>query len=300
MKGSHAALDRASWDDYRYVLAVARHGTLAESARALDVSDATVSRHVERVERMLGVALFDRERGRMTARADARRFIESLMACADLLTQARDTLPAVAHEVSGTVRVTTAASVVSRVLAPRLGELHDAHDGLEIELLVDTAPLGITYRRETDIAVRALRPTTEQGALARRIGTMRWAVYAHRDLVARGGRIGWIAYARRSAALPQARWIEEARALDDAGVWVRVDNPETHLSCVLHGLGKSVLPEPFGERSEELVRLGPASDSVERELWMLVHPSAREVRRLRVVADWVEAVLGEWIEGPPQ
>src|SRR4051794_31857665 len=48
------------WEDVRYFVALARHGTLSAAARGLRVNHATVARRVASLETLLGRALFDR------------------------------------------------------------------------------------------------------------------------------------------------------------------------------------------------------------------------------------------------
>ena len=48
------------WDDLRYVLAVARTGSLAGAARSLGVNHTTVLRRVDAFEKTLGLRLFER------------------------------------------------------------------------------------------------------------------------------------------------------------------------------------------------------------------------------------------------
>ena len=46
---------RFDWDDLRYVLAVARHGSAGGAARALDVAHATVLRRIQAIEQDFGM-----------------------------------------------------------------------------------------------------------------------------------------------------------------------------------------------------------------------------------------------------
>src|ERR1700736_4139168 len=48
------------WEDVRYFAALARHGTLSATARALRVNHATVARRIASLETLLGRTLFDR------------------------------------------------------------------------------------------------------------------------------------------------------------------------------------------------------------------------------------------------
>src|SRR5260370_7076234 len=51
---------RLDWEDVRYFVALARHGTLSATARALRVNHATVARRIASLEALIGRTLFDR------------------------------------------------------------------------------------------------------------------------------------------------------------------------------------------------------------------------------------------------
>jgi DNA-binding transcriptional LysR family regulator len=99
-KKRSASLD---WEDVRFFTALARHGTLAATARALKVTHAAVSRRLASLEATLGHSLFKRNpRGFALNAAGASALAEAaqmeMAACA--LTEKRDT----AGMVSGLVR----------------------------------------------------------------------------------------------------------------------------------------------------------------------------------------------------
>src|SRR3546814_10613510 len=50
------------WDDLKFVLAVARHGSLSSAGRALRTTQPTVSRRLDKFERRIGVKLFERDK----------------------------------------------------------------------------------------------------------------------------------------------------------------------------------------------------------------------------------------------
>jgi DNA-binding transcriptional LysR family regulator len=86
-----ASLD---WEDVRFFTVLARHGTLATTARALKVTHATVSRRLASLEATLGHSLFTRNaQGFALNAAGASALAEAaqmeMAACA--LTEKRDT-----------------------------------------------------------------------------------------------------------------------------------------------------------------------------------------------------------------
>ena len=285
------ALD-GNWDDWRVVLALHRHGSISGAARLLGVSEVTVARRLRHVEGALGARLFERDRGQVSATQEASVLVRRLVVLGDELDAIVDALGGSDAGAKGLVHVTGVSTLINRVLARALPALLARHPELEIELVVDTSMLGITYGRETDIAVRLQRPVTEPDAIARKIGDLACGIYCHRDLVAPGLVPPWITYAPRSASLPHASWIEEQRAIDPGRVAVRVDDAETLLQCVRAGLGKSLLADVVAAQFSELVRLDDGASVPAREMWILMHPSLREVRRIEIVARWASDTLG--------
>src|SRR6202012_3207866 len=52
--------DSISWELYRSFLAIARGGSLSAAARALGLTQPTLGRHVDQLERALGAPMFTR------------------------------------------------------------------------------------------------------------------------------------------------------------------------------------------------------------------------------------------------
>lgn len=279
-----------NWDDLRFVLAVARTGSLAGAGRRLGVNESTVARRIAKAETRLRARLFERtpgglepaEAGAAIIRAAER--VELEVQAAEKAATGMDDLAA------GPVRVTSVPVIVNHVLAPALPELLDRHPLLRVELNADARALSLT-RREADIALRLARPHGESRAIARRVGRLDYAVYGSSSEGAEAS--PWITYDDSMADLPQARWIAaRLSAGGGAAAPVAVGDAETILHCVKAGLGKSLLPVAIGEGQAGLVRLeeGPAFPS--REIWLLIHPDLRDLVRIRVVVDWLARVAG--------
>ena len=283
------------WNDYRFVLALHRAGSLAAAGRELGVDATTVARRLSQVETRLGARLFDRERGRAVPTAAATGVLARLARVDDELARVRDALSGADRRVEGEVAITAVPMIFRHALVPRLHELLDAHPGLSIEAVVDPALLGIASRREADIAIRGVRPESDPGAVTRKLGDMSYGLYCRRDLLDGGPEPAWIGYARRGFGQPQAGWIDARTAAEGATVRLRGNDAETLLRALLAGLGKSLLPDALARGRPELVRLD-AEGVPSRELWLLMHPSGREVRRIEIVAEWVTATVRAFLD----
>src|SRR5262245_11847977 len=168
-----------NWNDLRYVLAVSRGGTLRAAARLLGVDDTTVARRLVAMQETIGTRLYQRlvdgtlqlTTSGERAALHAERIEHEVGALAVALADVDDV-------VSGTVRITSVPIVVNHILVPAAPLLLKRHPKLELEFVADARDLSLT-RRETDLALRLARPKTGgTKVVARRVGTVRYDVYA--------------------------------------------------------------------------------------------------------------------------
>ena len=285
------------WNDLRYLLAVARGGTLAGAAKALGVDDSTVSRRVARLEARLEARLFERAGdGRLRPTPAGAAALERAERMELEVEGLRDSVTGTDTVCAGTVRLTSVPLLVNRLLVPALPGLLDRHPALHLELVADPSDLSLR-RREADMALRLARPRSGgRSVLARRIGTLRYEVYAATSLPAAAeASLPWVTYDEAFAHLPQARWI--AADLECGGTAARfaVNDGEALVEAVAAGLGKSLLPSVVAARDPRLAQLAaPDSNPVlERELWLLVHRELRGLARIEAVSDWLCDLVAE-------
>ena len=272
------------WSDLRYVLAIARAGTLSAAARRLGVNQTTVSRRLAAAEKSLGARLFDRGDAMFvpTSQGDeVLRRAARIEADIDAIERGIGGSDAV---VAGSVRVTAVPILVNRLLIPALPRLYAAHPQLQIELIAEPRNLRLT-RREADIALRLARP--ESGtALARRLGQLDYAVYAGQR---KSAALPWITYDESLSHLPQARWI--AAATKGELPKLLVNDAEAILQAVGAGLGRSLLPCFAAAADKRLRRVSGAKPVLSREIWLLVHRELRAQARIAAVIDWLDRAI---------
>jgi len=270
------------WSDLRYVLTIARAGTLAAAARRLGVNQTTVARRLTAAEATLGARLFDRRDGVLyptkvgeVAIARAAQVEQEVLALERGIGGA-DAAPA------GTVRLTAVPILANRLLIPTAPRFLARHPRLHLELIAEPRNLSLT-RREADIALRLARP--ESGAaLARRIGGLDYAVYGPRQRKADA--LAWITYEEGLSHLPQALWIG---AQDHKTSPLLLNDAEAIVQAVRAGLGKSLLPCFVGEREPGLRRLSRVV--LAREIWLMVHRDLRTQARVAAVIDWLTELM---------
>jgi DNA-binding transcriptional LysR family regulator len=278
-----------SWNDLRYVLAVARTGTLSSAAARLRVDPTTVSRRIGRTASIVSSRLFYRSGGMLVPTEAGQIVIAHAERIEFEVDRLKNTVADADTAISGSVRVTSVPILVNRVLIPALLELHNKNPLLQLELIADATNLSLN-RRDADIAVRLARPHKEQSVVARRIGQLDYAVFGPSGRKARD--LPWITYEQGMAALPQAAWIAKVIKHERADRSnLAVNDAEGVLQAIAAGLGKSLLPCAIGEQVKGLSRLGGRMPVLSREIWLLVHPELRHLGRIRAVTDWLERVV---------
>ena len=282
-----------NWNDLRYVLAISRGGTLAAAARLLGVDDTTVARRLAAMQEATGTRLYRRladgtlqltTAGKRTA-LHAERIEREIGALDGALKGADDA-------VSGTVRITSVPIIVNHILVPAADSLLQRHPKLQLELVADPRDLSLT-RRETDLALRLARPKTGgTKVMARRVGTIRFDVYASASCSVRDAKtLPWVTYDESMAHLPQARWIAATAARYDRIAPVHVNDAEALLEAVIAGLGRSLLPCVIADGDSRLRRVGvKRRAALSRELWLLRHSELRTLGKIEAAVKWIEQI----------
>ncbi|MEZ5947558.1 MAG: LysR family transcriptional regulator [Hyphomonas sp.] len=272
-----------NWDDLRTFLAIARHGTLSGAARALGVSQPTMGRRLAAMEAESGARLLQRT-------PDG--FLLTPLGESVLETAERMEAEALAAErlmcggdvkLEGLVRITTVDTLASRIVAPALLAVQEAHPKIRFELAPATQSLSLS-RRETDIAVRMTRFDGSQ-IVSRRIGTIALNCYARPSYLETADmdvpRL--ICLLEDQAHLPEAVWFQEQFPRGETVF--RSNSREVLYWAALRGGGIAVLPRYRADAEQDLVRVLPARPDLKREIWLGVHSDMRQSPRIRATMD---------------
>ncbi|OKO91507.1 hypothetical protein AC629_02515 [Bradyrhizobium sp. NAS80.1] len=275
------------WDDLKFVLAVAREGSLSAAARALHTTQPTVGRRVAALESRLGARLFHRtpssaeltEIGRTLLSGLER--IEGEILAVERKASGRDAGP------SGIVSITAPEWFCAHVLAPSCAEISAVHPDISLELAGDARAANLV-RRDADIAFR-LRRFEHQEVIAQRLGRIGFGLYAapgylesHGIPSSQNGFAGHFVIAMQGDAGPVAdlAWLTETAHA--ARIALRTDSREAQASAASAGLGLACLPHMLGDAIPALSRLDIPVP--ERELWMGVHVDMRALPRVEATS----------------
>ncbi|MHB1586926.1 MAG: LysR family transcriptional regulator [Acidiferrobacteraceae bacterium] len=281
----------ADWEDIRYFLAVAQSGTLSGAARNLKVDHATVSRRLTALEAALDVRLVDRLPRSCRLTTIGRQVLERAM---DMEAGAHGIarLATAAHApLVGRVTLSAPPVLVAHFLVQRLAIFRAEHPDILLSLSAQGQQVSLS-RREADVALRLVQPD-EAGAVARRIGTMAFGLYARRDYAHLATPESWqfIAFDPNYADMPQQRWLRGVAG--DRPVACELNYIGEHLIAARVGVGVAGLPCFIGDGDRDLVRIHEDAPYFARDIWLVVHKDLRKTPPVRAAMDFVSQVIAE-------
>ncbi len=274
------------WNDVRYVLALARLGSVRAAGARLGVSHSTVARRLDMLEESLGVRLFDRGPDGYTLTAAGQRIlptaerVEGDMAALERGVIGED------ERIAGPISVTCPERYSCARVVEAVAEVCNRHPELEPRVTVDARHFDLS-RREADVAVRALSrdESPSEFLLGSRVAPVMVATYIGREHVARldpaaGGRPHrWLAY----GDVRVAQHIIAGSAHPELPPWGSFDSLDAQLWACKAGLGLAALPVYVGDCEPDLVRMRTPDLRHLGDLWVLCHPDLRHTARVRVL-----------------
>ena len=288
-----AAASSLDWDDLRIALAIAECGSITGAATALLISHPTLSRRLQRMERRLGTRLFERLSSGLRATAAG----EEVRALALRL---REDIAALERRIGGrdegnvgTVRLTAPDAVSEYLLPAVLRALCGSHPGLQIELVVSNEVLPLA-QRTADIALRVTRKPAES-MRGRQVGEVAMAVYAARPCLQPGrpdlAAAPWVGFDAGLACSGPAAW--QTRNVPVNAIRFRANTLLAAAQAVRSGIGFGVLPCFVGRCLAGVEQVGEPIAELAQPLWLLMHPDAARLPRVRAASAALAAGIGE-------
>ncbi|MEO1573806.1 MAG: LysR family transcriptional regulator [Pseudomonadota bacterium] len=280
------------WNQVRAFLATAEEGSLSAAARALGLTQPTLSRQVAGLESELGVTLFERAHRSMELTESGYALLEHVRDMGAAATRVSLAASGRSELIDGHVSVTATEGFAVTHMPAIAERVRERAPGIELEIIAANESLDL-IRREADIAVRHARP--EQGDLiAKRVAGTTADFYAAKHYLDRKGRATTPAemgdYDFIGFETP-TRLVEYFNAM---GIPVTRDHFKVYsasgfviTALMEQGLGVGVLPKDVARRHPTLEQVVPALPGFDIPVWLVTHRELHTSRRIRLVFDCI-------------
>jgi DNA-binding transcriptional LysR family regulator len=274
------------WNDLRFFLAVARHGSTLAAAKALRVSQSTVHRRLIELEKALARQIVARQ-------PTGYKLTEIGQALLPYAAQVETAALALDRQVTGldlamigVLRLACPEALGTRLVRSKLlHRFHSRYPGLRVELVMSTKPLDLT-QGDADIAIRFVTANDDK-LFGRKLADAPWSVYAARVYVKHYGAPKAVEEINEHPIIV----FDEDMAQHHAAVWLKsvaprariaatADNISAKVLAAKSGVGLAALPSVVGDNDRDLVRvLGPVKGLVTTAplcpLWSVVSSDRR-------------------------
>ncbi|MEO0959908.1 MAG: LysR family transcriptional regulator [Pseudomonadota bacterium] len=285
------------WNQAKAFLATAETGSLSAAARALGLSQPTLSRQVAALEADLGVALFERIGRSLSLTGPGLELAEHVRAMGEAAGRVSLAAAGRTETIEGRVAISASDVVAVHQLPPILARLRTEAPGIEIEV-VAANEISDLQRREADIAIRHVRPE-QPDLVARLIRETTAHLYAATCYLEAHGR------PKTPDDLADATFVYPGRsepiiaALNGLGVGVSrgqfrlsSESGVVYWEMVRRGLGMGLMSRDVAACTPEVEQVLPNLPPIPMPVWLVTHQELRTSRRIRLVFDILAEAIG--------
>ncbi len=263
--------------------AVMTHGSLSAAARALQMAQPTVRRHIETLETDLNTQLFSRAANGLTPTAMAVTLLPIARSILEEAAAFHRIASAESTALAGTVRLTCSRVVATHILPLPLSRISEQAPDIRFEIAATDLAENLA-KRAADIAIRFTEPT-QQALVAARLPAVRVGLFTSHNS----------APIPDNHALTTAPFIADDNenlilpALIAAGmqplknIVLRCDDPLAQIAHLQAGLGVGFVQLKLAHRLG-LKRVLPDLHH-DMPAWLVVHEDQSHIARIRFVFD---------------
>jgi DNA-binding transcriptional LysR family regulator len=281
------------WNHTRSFLVTAEEGTLSAAAKALGMTQPTLSRQVAALEAELGVTLFERVGQRLVLTDSGAGLLEHARSMSDQAMLFSLAVTGQSQQIEGSVIISAGELDALFRLPKIIAKLRREEPGISIEVIVTNEPSDLK-RREADIAIRNFRPT-QNDLIAKKLGDENIWLYATPGYLEQIPKFSNISELTdiQIIAFDQSNTISEL--LNKQGWQLSKNNFQfvtsfqpLQLQLCKEGLGAIFFPEDLGDKELDLVRaFEPMGPAMQLPVWLVCHQELRTSLRVRRVFDFI-------------
>ncbi|WP_342777727.1 LysR family transcriptional regulator [Roseovarius arcticus] len=294
MEWKRSAFD---WNQARAFLVTAEEGSLSAAARALGLTQPTLSRQVGGLEDALGVTLFERTSRALLLTQSGVELLSHFRTMGDAANTISLAATGQSQAVTGHVLISATDLMATHFLPPILKKLRNTAPDLQIEIIASNE-LSDLRRREADIAIRHGRPKDET-LFAKRLRDTTAHLFASKQYLDEVGRPKTVADLEKLMFVgfdqPELRlglMTSRGVNLTTANFNFSTSSHTLMLELIRQGFGIGILPIEIGAAYPELENPYLAFEPISIETWLVAHRELKTNLRIRVVFDLLAEGIG--------
>lgn len=259
----------------------------------------TLGRQVDALEKELGVVLFERVGRGLVLTPSGHELLEHVRAMGVAASQLALSASGQSQSIAGHITIAASESVAAFLLPKGIARLRREEPELHIEMV---ASVGVSdlMRREADIAVRHFRPE-EPDLIAKKLGETRARMYAsphylehlgNPQQVSELSHADFICFDQISLEGFIGMYESLGVELNASNFGLFTSNELVAWQWVKSGMAIGVIEESVGDNDPAVQRVIPDLEPITIPLWLTSHRELRSSKRVRKVFDVLVEELG--------
>jgi len=282
-------MQHINWDNLRYVLMVAKTGSIAAAARELSVNRTTVLRRIGAFQENLNCRIFERGDQGYILTPEAEKMLDAAQEVENTLFDMQRQIAGHELRLEGGLRVTTTDTLMVSLIGPHLASFYRKHPHIVVDIVMTNNILDLS-RREADIAIRPTQ-SLEAPLVGRRVADVHFGIYAspaYLDTcrISNLTEHQWIGFETSLQSTPPGKWFEAS--IPKERVCLRGDSFIALKVAAENGIGVALLPHYLGNSSAQLQRLPIPVRELTTGLWLLTHPDLFRSSKVHAFMDHFE------------
>ncbi len=281
------------WNHARAFYVTVQEGSLSAAAKALGVTQPTLSRQVAALEAELKITLFERVGQRLVLTDSGSKLVEHVSLMSEAAFQFSLAAGGQSQQLEGSVVISVSQLDAAFRLPKIIAALHHEEPLINIEVIVTNEPSDL-LRREADIAIRNFHPT-QKDLIAKKLGD---------EIIRLYGTAAYFEKQRKSLDVADLNAMQiigfdrsnvvtdmlngQGWKLDKHNFQLLTSFQPLQLELCKEGLGLIFFPEDMGDADPDLVRaFNDAEPVMTLPVWLVCHQELRTSLRVRRVFDFI-------------
>ena len=249
-----------------------------------------------RLEERLNVKLFYRSNNQYILTDDGTRLIIFAEKIESEILSINEEFTNKNVNLTGVVRISLPEGLGIEIFTKYLKEFYKEHRDLEIELLADTKARSLS-NKEVDISITLSRP--KRGKLVSwKLSDYVIQLYGSKEYFTKNKMIDnlenltghkFISYVDDLVDYPELNYLHDS--FNNIKILFRSNNLQAQLNAVKEGIGIALLHNFIAKKEKNLIPILPKKIKIKREYWIVIHEDLINIKRIRVVVDFISRVM---------
>ena len=288
-----------NWDEIRTAYQVARMGTVSGAAEVLGVHHATVIRHIDALEKRLGVKLFQRHARGYTPTESGRDLLAVAQTTEEQFAHLVSRIKGQGETVSGELVVTSIAGI-SDLLTPVMVAFQAKFPDVRVRFLTDMRVFRLDYG-EAHVAIRAGNGPEEPDNVVQPLARIKAGLYASRAYIERFGKPSseaafdghrFVCTDAEVTRAPFHRWLRATVHPDQ--IAYAATEPVALEYAVRQGAGIGFMMCFRASEDPDLVEILPSRPEWESPLRIVTHVDLHRTRKVQAFLTHLKDAVKEW------